>query len=489
MPRRGKQTTGYSGLSPYDVSRYNASNARDRRFLDIMRRNANAIIQNELTPTQEVLPPERTPTKVFPGKELYPDDIRKAGRGPKGPHIEDKARIVGLAPNTALLRRTLGAAGTLAEMLDAADTIFTPPGGDAATFSIPGYQICDGPYPPISPVTGMVLQNGAGHCSPWQLTGQAMGSGHNFPVDQSIGLVGGQVWTQEVWLAYVGDNGRLHEHTSFWRIPSGQPGYVPGDQSLYKDSFGTGSVAPFMEENPNRRRARLSNPFPKMGFGLNTPLPKPDIAPEHVVNHDTPAGPVEGIGRAFEYGGSTASPSGTNVPGRNPTPGKSPSPGKSPTPGSTPPRQIPPTPLATPEPGTKERKVMSRAKRLGIALYKALDKVSESAEVVDALYEALPKAVQKRRPCFRKAGHIDNMGQYGIDNADCKLKVLYDNWHLVDIETALKNIIANEMQDRAYGQFYKYAPKNLGSAVDGGAKQANKGLDWFFEQVGLKEGD
>lgn len=85
-----------------------------------------------------------------------------------------------------------------------------------------------------------------------------------------------------------------------------------------------------------------------------------------------------------------------------------------------------------------------------------LDIVSESAEVVDAIFDALPCDVQKRAKKGRKRrGLIDNAGQYGIDGADWKLAAIADNWNAVDGGLAVANVIRNELQDRAYGAVYK----------------------------------
>jgi hypothetical protein len=109
-----------------------------------------------------------------------------------------------------------------------------------------------------------------------------------------------------------------------------------------------------------------------------------------------------------------------------------------------------------PKAGTKERK--SKAAQLGAAAFNVLDKISEGSEVVDAIYQALPGDVRRRwnnnerRGAFSKG---DNAGQYGIDGADWKLRALYHNWDKVNINTALKNILANELEDRLYGAAYK----------------------------------
>lgn len=93
---------------------------------------------------------------------------------------------------------------------------------------------------------------------------------------------------------------------------------------------------------------------------------------------------------------------------------------------------------------------MSRLRQI----LRVLDKVSEAAEVVDAVFEALPCDVQKRaqKNARDKAGLLDNAGQYGIDGADWKLKAVYDNFHKVDPALAVANIIRNEIQDQIYGK-------------------------------------
>lgn len=115
------------------------------------------------------------------------------------------------------------------------------------------------------------------------------------------------------------------------------------------------------------------------------------------------------------------------------------------------------------------------------------DSLSEGAEVVDALYEALPKKTQKKWSCNRSAAFIDKAGQYGIDNADCKLKALYHNWHLVDADAAVRGIVANHLEDKFIGAIQKVIPRNSINAFEGGEKVVAKGLDALFKAVGLKE--
>lgn len=113
----------------------------------------------------------------------------------------------------------------------------------------------------------------------------------------------------------------------------------------------------------------------------------------------------------------------------------------------------------------KERKVIG-SRAIALRIFKALDAVSESAEVVDSFYMALPKKVRKyeegRRDCFKPRGLIDSAGQYGIDNADCKLQVLYRRWELVDMDVAFENLLKNQLEDKLYGFVYREISKHRG---------------------------
>lgn len=130
-----------------------------------------------------------------------------------------------------------------------------------------------------------------------------------------------------------------------------------------------------------------------------------------------------------------------------------------------------PRPQPNPEPhqrrppgqGEKENKVISRSKAISIAIFRALDTISESAELVNAVYEALPEDVRKRWEKGRDPrGLLDSAGQYGIDGADWKLQALWHNWHRVDTVAAVENIAKNLGEDKLYGSVYKHLPGNLG---------------------------
>lgn len=124
--------------------------------------------------------------------------------------------------------------------------------------------------------------------------------------------------------------------------------------------------------------------------------------------------------------------------------------------------------------------------RFGQALYRALDKVSESAEVVDALYDALPDDVKKRWSKGRKKrGAVDNFGQYGIDGADWKAQALWHNWDKLDAVEAIKNIVKNQLEDTIIGNINARLPKQVGNAftreIAGGKQLAPE--QWVSKKV------
>lgn len=116
---------------------------------------------------------------------------------------------------------------------------------------------------------------------------------------------------------------------------------------------------------------------------------------------------------------------------------------------------------------------------LAVALFKGLEAISEMAEVVDALYDALPSDVRARWD--RKGrGLVDQAGQYGIDGADWKLQALYYNWSKVDGAQAVKNLINNAVQDKVHGGLHKHLPRNTGSALDPGFAGVEKLLQSIY---------
>lgn len=100
----------------------------------------------------------------------------------------------------------------------------------------------------------------------------------------------------------------------------------------------------------------------------------------------------------------------------------------------------------------------------GQEMFRTLAVISEVAEVIDALFEALPQSTQDRymgKPRWWQMppewqrdnqGLLDRAGQYGIDRADVKLVALWYNWYSVDVDKFIKNVGSNLLFDRIVGE-------------------------------------
>lgn len=144
----------------------------------------------------------------------------------------------------------------------------------------------------------------------------------------------------------------------------------------------------------------------------------------------------------------------------------------------------------------KERKTLTRSAKIAIGLYKALDWASEKAELIDALWDALPDDVKKRWSKGRRTTG-EQFGQYGTEGADWKAQALWHNWHRVDLEQAARNIIKNYVEDSMIGATQKHMPRNLVNALqrelprneNGDRRQTSpeqimsKWVDNFFDEV------
>lgn len=150
-----------------------------------------------------------------------------------------------------------------------------------------------------------------------------------------------------------------------------------------------------------------------------------------------------------------------------------------------------------PPPRTKERKRRVR-------FFNWLDWISEAGEVVDALYDGLPKKVRQKWEKEHQGGHwvydkrekrwewyldpnrhpaIDQAGQYGISGADWKARALWHNWDKVDLDAALRNIIKNTFEDRFLGEIHKRLPRNVGAALDPAFLELWKSFDAGMDKV------
>lgn len=405
-----------------------------------------------------------------------------------------------LKPPKGRFRIPGGALGLLPDALNWLDDLMYPnPDANVPPRLPANYVWCNGPvsFPPIVPrpfpygtwITPPFFNN-AGNCS--------------------IGLpLSGQVAAPLVGYAQAFASSPT---TRYWRrryVHSGafNRDYIAGTVLRVGPALNP-QPAPFRAWNgfpstdPNLERWLPTFPDP-----FADPKPKPDLqvgyaeplgAPEGFANPDLPYSPDYQWQWELGVGLDAPLAPSTGDPVDHPDPSKP----------TRPPRKWPPIPRVRrrrPRKREKQRKVMTRTKAIGIALYKALDAVSESAEVVDAVYDALPKEVRKRweKERFPDARWIkdkntgkwvrvgverpgDNFGQYGIDGADWKLQALYYNWHKVDVEEAIKNIIKNELSDRVIGGMQAGLPKNSGAAHSQGEMELGQSLDdWFSSELGL----
>jgi hypothetical protein len=109
---------------------------------------------------------------------------------------------------------------------------------------------------------------------------------------------------------------------------------------------------------------------------------------------------------------------------------------------------------SVPPKGTKE--VKTKGLKIAVAVAGLLDRISEGAEVIDAIYQALPAHVRKRWEKGRDLDRQgDQLGQYGIAGADWKVQAIWHNVLQIDANKALKNILLNELSDKLYGAAHK----------------------------------
>lgn len=121
-----------------------------------------------------------------------------------------------------------------------------------------------------------------------------------------------------------------------------------------------------------------------------------------------------------------------------------------------------PVPRAPEKPGTRARKKGGTLR----TIFRVLDVVSETAEVVDCFFDALPKPIKNRWSKGREnRGLIDTAGQYGIDGADWKGVAIWHNWKSVDIQKALTCAAVNQVADEFVGALQRKLPKGAGTAI------------------------
>lgn len=107
-----------------------------------------------------------------------------------------------------------------------------------------------------------------------------------------------------------------------------------------------------------------------------------------------------------------------------------------------------------PGPGVREKKGKSK---IGAAVFAIMNAYTETDDLADGLYNALPGYV--------KAKVWANSGKpVGGLHAGQKLLAVYQNIKSLNVGLAVKNIIANQIEDAFYGRLSGGASKNLGAA-------------------------
>lgn len=351
----------------------------------------------------------------------------------------------------------LGRAWTAIELIDAFSKGVRK---DRYAVEIAGMRMCDGIYNPTAdylPTNGLWFAPGSLDCNPGQLGGQGFGSGFHIPFLPDAAPVHGSVYPgrhitfsasslpNQLMVGHTRAGGaRWQEHSSWLKTVTGNPSPwfaafkpIMVAQPLIQPAVGNAL-------NPNIVRWMPMEPqpleVPQIGTGRVAPQPFGDVIEQLSPQAQEAVGHVPAV-----YGFTVTAP----IAGTDP---------------ETQPKPMPATPLPQPAPaavGVRERKVFTRSRQLVVMLFKALDTVSEWGDVIDAVYEALPKDVTKRWKCDRRALIVDTFGQYGISNADCKLQALYHNWHRLDVQRALALIIMNEVEDKAYGTIHKFRDKRV----------------------------
>lgn len=100
----------------------------------------------------------------------------------------------------------------------------------------------------------------------------------------------------------------------------------------------------------------------------------------------------------------------------------------------------------------RERKVLSRAARVGIWLWGMLDTISETSEIIGAFWDALPAEIREAANCPDRV----SFGQYGLDVGACELDALFEHWDKVDAFEAFKNLAKNIVEHMTIGQFHQF---------------------------------
>lgn len=142
--------------------------------------------------------------------------------------------------------------------------------------------------------------------------------------------------------------------------------------------------------------------------------------------------------------------------------------------GSTAPAPSPSSPGRTkpPNPRAKERKLNAQG-AVATAFARGLSAYTETSDVIDAIYKALPKKLRNR---LRKEGKAKN--------PYLRAKAIYDHIDEIDWQQAAFNVITNEHQDRTYGRVFRDARRG---SVELGLGQEHRKISYGANEGALQQ--
>ena len=255
---------------------------------------------------------------------------------------------------------------------------------------------------------------------------------------------------------------RIYTNGRNWTIAS--PGYrwphpfpwVPWSAYPYADELPGNYVPPWIDPMATPPLAPTPAPWaPPMHI-----IPRRVDNPMRVPSERTVRGPVP-----VRLPRPAPVPRDPDLPAPAPGPAPSPGPGAAPAPGRPLPPDLPPSDdgparpryrrkewqkgkrlprvalkhgYRVPPKGVKERKL--RSPMYYHAIMRVIDTITETNDVVQAVWNALPK---KRRMSL------------GFRNPTEKAWDIYRFFHEIDLEVAIKELVANQIEDMAYGLFGK----------------------------------
>lgn len=192
-------------------------------------------------------------------------------------------------------------------------------------------------------------------------------------------------------------------------------------------------ASPWRQINPNVERFNPPRRTPRIP---RMPRPRLPRVPDEWIWISPPTQPM--VPRA----GSGPRPRRRGMPAQRQMPGYTPRAGSAP-----------------PNTGVKEAKVKNRAWVIAVAVFHALDEVSEFGDFVDVLFNALPEATVKRwKKAHANRQFVDQAGQYGIGGADWKMRAIFYNWEHIDVGAALENWLLNWIEDKVIGEISRGLP-------------------------------